>query len=115
MRPCPQHFTIVHMAQVRTAQEVVGYLKNIEQYPQKYIILDCGTEMAREVLVRHARNINLGRDDYHYFMAGLVLDDLLAEKKDEIGLINVYGFTIVDHTRDFVRTFMKTWPHKYIS
>lgn len=35
-------------------------------------MLDCTTEMAKEIVVAHARDVQLGKRIYHYLLSGLV-------------------------------------------
>ena len=51
----------------------------------------CFIHPLQEILVRHVRSIHLGRRNFHYLMAGLVLDDHWDEHVLEFGAINVTG------------------------
>jgi hypothetical protein len=36
------------------------------------VVLDCPTEMAKEIVVSHVRDVTLGKRTYHYLLSGLV-------------------------------------------
>lgn len=47
-------------------------LEGISRWSKKYIVLDCPTEMAKQIVIAHVRDITLGRRTYHYLLSGLV-------------------------------------------
>lgn len=47
-------------------------LEELNRWQPKYIVLDCPTDMAKEIVVSHVRDISLGRRTYHYLLSGLV-------------------------------------------
>ncbi|KAH8332279.1 hypothetical protein KR067_012196 [Drosophila pandora] len=47
-------------------------LEQIGRYDNKHIVLDCPTEMAKQILIQHVRDLRLGRRTYHYLLSGLV-------------------------------------------
>lgn len=55
--------------------EALTYLRGIEdqtRWTNKYIVLDCSADNAKEIVVNHVRDITLGRRNYHYLLSGLV-------------------------------------------
>jgi hypothetical protein len=42
------------------------------RWSHKYVVLDCPTEMAKEIVVSHVRDVALGKRTYHYLLSGLV-------------------------------------------
>lgn len=36
------------------------------------MVLDCPTDMAKDIVVSHVRDVTLGRRTYHYLLSGLV-------------------------------------------
>lgn len=53
----------------------IDFLRTLEQmdrYSPKYIVLDCPTDMAKQIVVSHVRDVMLGRRTYHYLLSGLV-------------------------------------------
>jgi hypothetical protein len=43
-----------------------------DRWNHKYVVLDCPTEMAKEIVVSHVRDVTLGKRTYHYLLSGLV-------------------------------------------
>ena len=47
------------------------------------MVLDCGTEMAKNLIIGHVRDVQMGRRNYHYLLSGLVsVPYLLCQRKD---------------------------------
>lgn len=44
----------------------------IFRWTAKYVVLDCPTDMAKNIVVSHVRDIALGKRTYHYLLSGLV-------------------------------------------
>lgn len=42
------------------------------RWSNKYVVLDCPTDMAKDIVVSHVRDIALGKRTYHYLLSGLV-------------------------------------------
>lgn len=42
------------------------------RWSNKYVVLDCPTDMAKDIVVSHVRDITLGKRTYHYLLSGLV-------------------------------------------
>lgn len=42
------------------------------RWNNKYVVLDCPTEMAKEIVIAHVRDITMGKRTYHYLLSGLV-------------------------------------------
>jgi hypothetical protein len=45
---------------------------NFIRWSHKYVVLDCPTDMAKEIVVSHVRDVTLGKRTYHYLLSGLV-------------------------------------------
>ncbi|XP_052746614.1 glutamate receptor 1-like [Bicyclus anynana] len=118
LSPGQAMFQITHTRRVSSALDVITFLvglENLNRWTNKYVVLDCGTPLAKEVLVHHVRNVTLGRRNYHYLLSGLVMDDLRDKNITEFGAINVTGFQILDHSSKNVQNFFESWPRDYIS
>lgn len=63
---------VKRIANVTMALEFLRTLEEINRWSKKYIVLDCPTDMAKEIVVNHVRDISLGRRTYHYLLSGLV-------------------------------------------
>lgn len=49
----------------------IKYL-NLCRWSNKYVVLDCPTDMAKDIVVSHVRDVALGKRTYHYLLSGLV-------------------------------------------
>jgi glutamate receptor, ionotropic, invertebrate len=47
-------------------------IEDLNRWSKKYIVLDCPTELAKEIIINHVRDVTLGRRTYHYLLSGLV-------------------------------------------
>ncbi|XP_055385566.1 glutamate receptor 1 isoform X2 [Condylostylus longicornis] len=100
---------VKRIANVTMAIDFLHTLEELNRWSSKYIVLDCPTEMAKEIVVNHVRDISLGRRTYHYLLSGLVMDDRWESEIIEYGAINITGFRILDTSRRFVREFFDGW------
>lgn len=64
--------TVKRIANVSAAIAFLRTLESLDRYSNKYIVLDCPTDMAKEIVVSHVRDVMLGRRNYHYLLSGLV-------------------------------------------
>nr|XP_034839667.1 glutamate receptor 1-like [Maniola hyperantus] len=118
MKPGKVMFQITYVKRVSMASEAIAFLVSLERmnrWSTKYVVLDCGTQVAKDTLVQHVREVQLGRRNYHYFLTGLVMDNLPDKSVVEFGAINVTGFSILDHSRKTVQKFVEAWHHDSIS
>lgn len=63
---------VKRIANVSMAIDFLHTLETISRWSKKYIVLDCPTEMAKQIVIAHVRDITLGRRTYHYLLSGLV-------------------------------------------
>ncbi|KAL4717856.1 hypothetical protein ACJJTC_001005 [Scirpophaga incertulas] len=109
LQPGKASFHISNVKRVTSSTDVVEYLGSIEKkdrWSNKYVVLDSTTKLAKETLVSHVRNIQLGRRNFHYLLSGLVMDDRWEKDVTEFGAINITGFRVLDFTRKIVRDFI---------
>uniref|UniRef100_A0A1B0GL55 Receptor ligand binding region domain-containing protein n=1 Tax=Lutzomyia longipalpis TaxID=7200 RepID=A0A1B0GL55_LUTLO len=112
LQPGNQTFQVETVKRISNASEAIAFLRvleNVDRWSRKYIVLDCSTDMAKEIIVNHVRDISLGRRTYHYLLSGLIMDDRWETEVIEYGAINITGFRIVDTTRRYVRDFLEGW------
>lgn len=64
--------TVKRIANVSTAIEFLRTLEKLNRWSVKFIVLDCPTDMAKNIIVHHVRDHTLGRRTYHYLLSGLV-------------------------------------------
>lgn len=75
LRPGNETFQVEmvkRITNVSTAIEFLRTLEDLSRWSPKYIVLDCPTDMAKEIVVSHVRDVSLGRRTYHYLLSGLV-------------------------------------------
>lgn len=39
---------------------------------RKYVVLDCSADMARDIIINHVRDVNMGRRNFHFLLTSLV-------------------------------------------
>ncbi|OWR42780.1 hypothetical protein KGM_207189 [Danaus plexippus plexippus] len=118
LQPGMATFRITNVKRVSNAIEVVtflGSLERLDRWSNKYVVLDCGTKLAKDTLILHVRDVQLGRRNYHYFLTGLVLDDRWEKEVSEYGAINITGFRLLDFSRKVVQNFIEVWRRDSIS
>lgn len=75
LNPGNETFQVEIVKRINNGSEAIDFLKKIEQlnrWSRKYIVLDCPTEMAKEIVKAHVRDVTLGKRTYHYLLSGLV-------------------------------------------
>lgn len=74
MRP-GNEFQVENVKRIVNATDAISFLRVLEdqdRWSNKYLVLDCSTEMAKEIVVSHVRDVTLGRRTYFYLLSGLV-------------------------------------------
>lgn len=75
LNPGNETFRVEIVKRINNASEAIEFLQKIEQlnrWSRKYVVLDCPTEMAKEIVKSHVRDVSLGKRTYHYLLSGLV-------------------------------------------
>lgn len=85
------------------AIEFITQLEMVDRESVNHIVLDCPDFMAKEIMVKHVQSVMLGRRNYHYLMAGLVLDEQWDSQVAEYGAINMTGLRIVQYNSQLAR------------
>ncbi|GFG28171.1 hypothetical protein Cfor_07823, partial [Coptotermes formosanus] len=112
LRPGKESFQVESVKRIQNISEALDYLHSLEEisrWVHKYVVLDCPTELAKEIVVSHVRDVTLGKRTYHYLLSGLIMDDRWETEVIEYGAINITGFRIVDSSRRFVKDFLEGW------
>ncbi|KAH8406899.1 hypothetical protein KR222_010529 [Zaprionus bogoriensis] len=112
LKPGNESFQVELVKRISNVSMAIEFLHTLEQigrFSKKHIVLDCPTEMAKQILIQHVRDLRLGRRTYHYLLSGLVMDDRWESEIIEFGAINITGFRIVDTNRRLVREFYDNW------
>ncbi|XP_023289712.1 glutamate receptor 1 [Orussus abietinus] len=112
LRPGNESFQVETVKRIQNMSEAIDFLKSLEdlnRWTNKYVVLDCPTDMAKDIVVSHVRDVALGKRTYHYLLSGLIMDDRWESEVIEYGAINITGFRIVDATRRHVKDFLDGW------
>ncbi|XP_033174729.1 glutamate receptor 1 isoform X1 [Bombus affinis] len=112
LKPGNESFQVETVKRIQNMSEAIDFLRSLEElnrWSNKYVILDCPTDMAKDIVVSHVRDVALGKRTYHYLLSGLIMDDRWESEVIEYGAINITGFRIVDATRPYVKDFLAGW------
>ncbi|XP_043461147.1 glutamate receptor 1 isoform X2 [Leptopilina heterotoma] len=112
LKPGNVTFQVESVKRIQNVSEAIDFLHTLEEinrWTVKYVVLDCPTDMAKNIVVSHVRDIALGKRTYHYLLSGLIMDDRWESEVIEYGAINITGFRIVDDTRPYVKEFLDSW------
>lgn len=75
LKPGNETFHVQTVKRIANASDAIDFLRTLEEinrWSNKHVVLDCPTDMAKEIVVNHVRDISLGRRNYHYLLSGLV-------------------------------------------
>lgn len=75
LNPGNETFQVEIVKRINNASEAIEFLQKIERlnrWSRKYVVLDCPTDMAKEIVKSHVRDVSLGKRTYHYLLSGLV-------------------------------------------
>lgn len=78
MRPGDDAFQVENVKRIVNATDAIAFLRVLEdqdRWSNKYLVLDCSTDMAKQIVVSHVRDVTLGRRTYFYLLSGLVRRD----------------------------------------
>ncbi|XP_076169974.1 glutamate receptor IB isoform X2 [Ptiloglossa arizonensis] len=112
LKPGNESFQVETVKRIQNISEAIDFLRSLEElnrWSNKYVVLDCPTDMAKDIVVSHVRDVALGKRTYHYLLSGLIMDDRWESEVVEYGAINITGFRIVDATRPYVKDFLTGW------
>ncbi|XP_029044649.1 glutamate receptor 1 isoform X1 [Osmia bicornis bicornis] len=112
LKPGNESFQVETVKRIQNMSEAIDFLRSLEElnrWSNKYVVLDCPTDMAKDIVVSHVRDVALGKRTYHYLLSGLIMDDRWESEVIEYGAINITGFRIVDATRPYVKDFLASW------
>lgn len=88
LKPGNESFQVELVKRISNVSMAIEFLHTLEQigrFTKKHIVLDCPTEMAKQILIQHVRDLRLGRRTYHYLLSGLVSVALVIERTRETG------------------------------
>lgn len=87
LRPGNESFQVEAVRRIQNTSEAIDYLQSMEEqsrWSNKYVVLDCPTAMAKEIVVTHVRDVTLGKRTYHYLLSGLVSPSIGPAKSRSI-------------------------------
>lgn len=73
--PVKEQFHVDMVKRIASVNETIEFFHKIEtnnRWGNKYIVLDCSAEMAKKIIIEHAKDVKLGKRTYHYLLSGLV-------------------------------------------
>uniref|UniRef100_A0A0C9QXE8 Glu-RI_0 protein n=1 Tax=Fopius arisanus TaxID=64838 RepID=A0A0C9QXE8_9HYME len=112
LRPGNESFQVDTVKRIQNTSEALDFLRTLEElnrWSSKYVVLDCPTDMAKDIVVSHVRDIALGKRTYHYLLSGLIMDERWESEVIEYGAINITGFRLIDISRRPVKDFLENW------
>lgn len=75
LQPGNETFKVDIVRRITNVSDAMDFIRTIEglnRWSRKYIVLDCPTELAKELIINHVRDRTLGIRTYHYLLSGLV-------------------------------------------
>lgn len=75
LKPGNESFHVETVKRISNVTHAIHFLRKLEalnRWSQKFIVLDCLTETAKNIIINHVRDYSLGRRTYHYLMSSLV-------------------------------------------
>ncbi|XP_050422335.1 glutamate receptor 1-like [Adelges cooleyi] len=108
----PDSLKVEMVKRVQNVSDAMNFVHQIERadrWGKKRIILDCPTQLAKQIVVSHVKDIQLGKRTYHYLLSGLIMDDHWETEVVEYGAINITGFRVLDVNQRAVKHFLSEW------
>ncbi|XP_044734636.1 glutamate receptor 1-like [Chrysoperla carnea] len=115
LHPAKEGFQVTNVRRISNVTEAMEFLRGLEdqsRFNDKYIVLDCSAQMAKDIVISHVRDVALGKRTYHYLLSGLIMDDRWESEVIEFGAINITGFRIIDQSRRLVKDFIDGWKRQ---
>ncbi|KAI4499670.1 hypothetical protein M0802_005240, partial [Mischocyttarus mexicanus] len=82
LKPGNESFQVETVKRIQNMSEAIDFLRSLEElnrWSNKYVVLDCPTDMAKDIVVSHVRDVTLGRRTYHYLLSGLAQAALMYD------------------------------------
>ncbi|KAL3879138.1 hypothetical protein ACJMK2_031449 [Sinanodonta woodiana] len=92
---------IIRARRITNASDCYELLRKIDRYrkdpvPLKRIILDLSSIEAYEKVLHQIVDVGMNREDYHYILGGLGINEISILNTFIYGGVNITGFSIVD-------------------
>lgn len=86
------------------AHAVLSSLERADPHGRKLVVLDCEYRLAKDIVIRHVRDVYMGRRNYHYVLARPVVSHRYLEGVSEFAAINITAFRF-QNTEELTRTY----------
>ncbi|XP_060840325.1 glutamate receptor 1-like [Rhopalosiphum padi] len=110
----PNSLKVDMVKRIQNVSDALNFIHQVERvnrWGNKRIVLDCPTLMAKQIVVSHVKDIQLGKRTYHYLLSGLIMDDHWETEVIEYGAINITGFRLLDMNQWSVKHFLSEWKN----
>ncbi|KAK8780356.1 hypothetical protein V5799_018300 [Amblyomma americanum] len=86
------------------AHALLSSMERVDPHGRKLVVLDCDHELAKDIVIRHVRDIYMGRRNYHYVLARPVVSHRYLEGVSEFAAINITAFRF-QNTEELTQTY----------
>ncbi|KAH7954991.1 hypothetical protein HPB49_023683 [Dermacentor silvarum] len=86
------------------AHAVLSGMERAHPHARKLVVLDCDHQLAKDIVIRHVRDIYMGRRNYHYVLARPVVSHRYLEGVTEFAAINITAFRF-QNTEELTQTY----------
>lgn len=74
------------------AHSLLSSLEKSDMHGRRLVVLDCAYDLAKDIVIRHVRDIFMGRRNYHYVFVNPVVGERYLEGVSEFAAINITAF-----------------------
>ncbi|CAM1319691.1 GRIA2 (predicted) [Pycnogonum litorale] len=91
------------------ANAILLQMERIDRESKKYIVLDCTTATAKQIIINHVRNVHMGKRNYHYLLTNLNMDEPWDPDVSEYTAINITGYKVMNPNSEYFKEFIGGW------
>lgn len=85
--------TVRRFSSVAEANDLLQQIEVNSSMSYKYVLLECDSRVAREIIINHVRNIFMSRRHYHFLLTSLVMEDYFEQDlTPEFYALNITAF-----------------------
>ncbi|XP_042145588.1 glutamate receptor 1-like [Ixodes scapularis] len=74
------------------AHSMLSSLEKGDQHGRKLVVLDCAYDLAKDIVIRHVRDVYMGRRNYHYVLVKPIVSERYLEGVSEFAALNITAF-----------------------
>ncbi|EEC03801.1 excitatory amino acid transporter, putative [Ixodes scapularis] len=74
------------------AHSMLSSLEKGDQQGRKLVVLDCAYDLAKDIVIRHVRDVYMGRRNYHYVLVKPIVSERYLEGVSEFAALNITAF-----------------------